>query len=268
MPGRAFEGRIVQKITLNSNFFSHKGDSTTAETPRTGPPVEQPVSGPSMTLTMFSKGDKVAYDMTMPILPVTLHSIIDRNSRTLTILGPNKVAYVSDLHSFDKVRGSVDDSINSHHEIIDSLQAHMPKPTGNKKTILGLACEELKTTIKNTDITLWVTQDSRLKYFDVMRDALLGKNQTGMGGMEELMAIFSPIAGGGHIPVVFEVSQGGRTLVKSEMVEFSEESISDDTFEIPKGYEIEKDMKPKTAPVAPAATAAPSSPTPSSPAQK
>lgn len=261
-PGRAFEGRIVQKITVNGNLFDHGGDSATSESPRTGPPVEKPLSGPSMTLTMFSKGDKVAYDMTTPIIPITLHSIVDRNARTVTILGPNKVAYVSDLHSFDKVRGKMDDSISTNHRMLDSLQAHMPKPTGNKKTIQGLACEEYKTTIDKTDITLWITQDSRLKYFDIMRDALLGKQRTGMGGLEELFSIFTPIAGDGHLPVIAEVSRGGKTIIKSEMVEFSEESVSDDVFEIPKGYEIDKDIKPAPKPVT---APEPVSPTPASP---
>jgi hypothetical protein len=235
IPNKGFEGKIVQKITLGGGLSALKDPPKTI----TAPPEPVPATGPSVSVTMYTKGDKVAYDIPIPIVG-DLHFIVDRNSRTLTALVPNKVAYVSDLRTMDKTRATIDDSLAGHHAFIDSLQAHMPKPTGQKKTINGLAAEEYKTSISGTDITLWLTQDSRLKFYDVIRDAFLGKVQTGLGGLEEVFAIIGEVAGEGKVPVSMEVVSNGRVLVKSELSEMSEETVDDAVFEVPKDYTIQK----------------------------
>jgi hypothetical protein len=236
IPNKAFEGKIVQKITLGGGLSELKNPEKTI----TAPPEPVAATGPSISVTMYTKGDKVAYDVPIPIVGVPLHFIVDRNSRTLTALVPNKVAYVSDLRTMDKTRSKIDDSLAEHHGFIDSLEAHLPKPTGHKKTINGLAAEEYKTSISGTDITLWLTQDSRLKFYDVIRDAFLGKQQTGLGGLEEVFAVLGEVAGDGKVPVSVEVVSNGRVLLKSELTEMSEETVDDAVFEVPKDYTIQK----------------------------
>ncbi len=236
LPNKAFEGKIVQKITLGGGLSALKDPPKTI----TAPPEPTPATGPSISVTMYTKGDKVAYDVPIPIVGVPIHFIVDRNTRTLTALVPNKVAYVSDLRTMDKTRAKIDDSLADHHGFIDSLQAHLPKPTGQKKTINGLAAEEYKTSISGTDITLWLTQDSRLKFYDVIRDAFLGKQQTGLGGLEEVFAVLGQVAGEGKVPVSMDVVSNGHTLIKTELTEMSEESVDDAVFEIPKGYTVQK----------------------------
>ncbi len=253
LPGKSFEGRIVQKITVSGGNLLD--DTTTPPKTITAPPQKIPMAGgASMSVTMFTKGDKVAYDVALMGFPIQLHAIIDRNARTITFLAPNKVAYVTDLRAIDSKRPAIDDTINSHQNLLDSLQQHLPKPTGNKKVINGLACEEYRTVIAGNEMTLWLTQDPRLKFYDILRDALLGKQRTGLGGMEQVMAILAPIVGDGHVPVSTEMSKNGKIFMKSELVEMSEEKVSDDVFEIPKGYTIQKetpDAKNKPMPSAP-----------------
>lgn len=236
LPNKAFEGKIVQKITLGGGLSQLKDPPKTI----TAPPEPIPATGPSISVTMYTKGDKVAYDVPIPIVGVPLHFIVDRNTRTLTALVPNKVAYVSDLRTMDKTRAKIDDSLAGNHSFIDSLQVHLPKPTGNKKTINGLAAEEYKTSISGTDITLWLTQDSRLKFYDVIRDAFIGKQQSGLGGLEEVFAVLGQVAGEGKVPVSMDIVSNGRTLIKTELTEMSEESVDDAVFEIPKDYTIQK----------------------------
>lgn len=238
-PGKGFEGKIVQKITINKSLIGQKQERDSTDLTGAGAAHEAVnPSGPSVEITMFAKGDKVAYDMSLIGFPIKIHTIIDRNARTVALLTPDKMAYVSDLHTFDKVKSVVDDSINRHHDMIDSLQAHMPQSTGQKKTINGLACEEFTTKIGDNDLTFWLTQDSRLHFYDIVRDAFLGKQRTGMGGMEEALAIVAPFLGEGRTPVVATLSHNGQTLIKSEMVSMSEESVSDDILTIPSDYKV------------------------------
>lgn len=241
LPGKAFEGKITQKITLGGGFGSMGGQPP--KTITAPPPGPNEPTGPSVSVTMFTKGDKVAYNVPIPMMG-DLHFIVDRNSRTLsTVIAGAKMAYVSDLRELDKTRPKVDDSIRAHHSFLDSLEAHMPKPTGSKKNIHGLMCEEYKSTFSGMDVTLWLTQDPRLKSFDILRDAFLGKQQTGLGGLEEALAILAPVAGDGHIPVVTEISKDGKIILKSEMTEMEEQAVDDDVFVVPKGYTIQNDKK-------------------------
>lgn len=239
-PGKGFEGKIVQRISVGGDVMSALKEHDSTDVTGAGAQHSSNETGPSVEITMYSKGDKVAYDMTMLGFPIKMHTIVDRSTRTITLLTPDKMAYVSDLHSIDKMRSKVDDSIESHHSILDSLEAHLPKATGQTKTINGLACEEYKTTIGGSDLTMWVTQDSRLKFYDIMRDAFLGKQRTGLGGMEEVLSILAPLLGDGHVPVLTEFSKNGKVLLKSELVSLSEEPVDDEEVTVPSGYKIVK----------------------------
>jgi hypothetical protein len=196
--------------------------------------------GLNATITMYVRGDKVAYDMSVLGGMISFRSIIDRNNRTMTVLSPNKHAYVTSLRSVDKIRSKVDDSLNAHSDLLDSLDQMLPKPTGNKQTINGLECEEYKGTFKGMDMDMWITQDPRLKFYDVIRDALLGRNKTGEGGMEMIMALLKPIAGEGKVPVKMALTKDGKSFIKSELKEMTEQKIDDEIFEIPKDYEVVK----------------------------
>ncbi|HYM20091.1 MAG TPA: DUF4412 domain-containing protein [Candidatus Kapabacteria bacterium] len=239
LPGRSFEGKVVQKISVNPRAFT-QGVSSNDSSDASSPLAALSMMNLSMTVTMYSKADKVAYDVEVVGFPIKMHSIIDRNARTLTVVTPDKMAYVSDLRSFDTTRSKIDDSLKEHSNFLDSLQAHLPQPTGNKKTINGLDCEEYRSKIGNNDLTMWITHDARLKFYDVIRDALLGKRRTGLGGMEEAMGIIAPFVGEGNVPVRFEISTGGTPFITSEMTEISEEAVDNDLVNIPKGYQVVK----------------------------
>jgi hypothetical protein len=138
MPGKSFEGKIVQQITVDGSGFAprmEKKDSfVTAPTPSPKSPMGS--MGLNATITMYVHGDKVRYDMEMLGGLVAVRSIIDRNARTLTVLAA-KHAYVTNLRSTDSIRSKVNDSINAHSDLLDSLDQMLPKPTGNKQTING-----------------------------------------------------------------------------------------------------------------------------------
>jgi hypothetical protein len=238
MPGRAFEGKIVQSISIDASALAPKSESKDSTYTAPASPA-MAMMNISATITMFVHSDKVAYDISTFGGFISFHAIIDRNARTMTTL-TNKHAYVTNLRSMDSVRSKVDDSINAHPDILDSLDKMTPKPTGMKKTINGLDCEEYTGTFKGMNIDMWITQDPRLKFYDVMQDAFLGRNRTGAGGMEQIMALFKPISGEGKVPVQMTITKDGKTFIKSELKEMSEEKISDDKFEIPKDYEVIK----------------------------
>jgi hypothetical protein len=233
MPGRAFEGRIVQSISIDASALASKTDS--ANTPS---PFKMPLNM-SATITMYVRGDKVACDMGVMGGLISFHSIIDRNARTMTML-MNKHAYVTNLRSLDTMTRKVNDSINAHPDILDSLDKITPKPTGMRKTINGLDCEEYIGTFMGMNTEMWITQDPRLKFYDVIQDAFLGRKRTGEGGLEEMMALMKPISGEGKVPVQMTIMKDGKTFIKSELKEMSEEKVKDEIFEIPKDYEVIK----------------------------
>ncbi len=242
MPGKAFEGKIVQQISVDAAGFApmmDKHDTTyTAPTPEPSSPKMPAGIGLNATITMYVRGDKVAYDMGILGGMISFRSIIDRNNRTMTVLSPNKHAYVTSLRTIDKTRSKIDDSVNAHTDLLDSLDQMLPKPTGAKQTINGLECEQYKGTFKGMDMDMWITQDPRLKFYDVIRDAFLGRNRTGEGGMEEIMALLKPIAGEGKVPVKMSLMKDGKPFIKSELKEMTEQKIDDEVFAIPKGYEV------------------------------
>ena len=132
MPGRSFEGKIVQQITVDASALAPKNSDSGITAPAPKMPMNM-----SSTITMYVRGDKVASDIAALGGFVKMHSIIDRNARTMTML-INKHAYVTNLRSMDSMRQKVDDTINAHPDMLDSLDKMTPKPTGMKKTINGL----------------------------------------------------------------------------------------------------------------------------------
>jgi len=242
MPGRAFEGKIVQQISVDASALgsAEERNDTTFTAP--APSKKLPLGfNANATITMYVRGDKVASEMSLlgGFVPLPVRTIIDRNARTMTML-VNKHAYVTNLRSMDSMRSKIDDTLNEHPDILDSLNKFIPKPTGMKKTINGLECEEYIGIFKGMNIDMWITQDPRLKFYDVLEDAFLGKNRTGMGGMEQMMMLLKPISGEGKVPVTMTMSKDGKTFIKSELKEMSEEKLSDDLFEVPKDYEVIK----------------------------
>ena len=244
MPGKSFEGKIVQQISLDASGMAPKmvNHDTTYTAPSAAPETSKLPTGMGLnaTVTMYVKGDKVAYTMSALGGFISFRTIIDRNNRTMTFLSPNKHAYVSSLRAADSVRSKVDDSINAHSDLLDSLDQVLPKPTGSKQTINGLDCEEYKGNFKGMEMDMWITQDSRLKFYDVIRDAFLGRNRTGAGGMEQIMALLKPIAGEGKVPVKMTLMKDGKPFIKTELKEMTEEKVDESFFEIPKDYEIVK----------------------------
>ncbi len=247
MPGKAFEGKIVQQISLDASGMAPKMENHDTTFTAPSPAPTSPMGGIAMnaTITMYVKGDKVAYDMSVLGGFISFKTIIDRNNRTMTMLSPNKHAYVTNLRSIDKIKSKVDDSVNAHSDLLDSLDQMLPKPSGSKQTINGLECEEYKGTFKGMDMDMWITQDPRLKFYDVIRDAFLGRNRTGEGGMEEIMAILKPIAGEGKVPVKMTLMKDGKPFIKSELKELTEQKVDDSVFEIPKDYEVVKQDEDK-----------------------
>ena len=244
MPGKSFEGKIVQQISVDGSGFAPKmvNHDTTYTAPSSAPKSSMMSGiGLNATITMYVRGDKVACDMSILGGMFSFRTIIDRNMRTITTLSPNKHAYVSNLREVDKVRAKVDDSVNAHADLLDSLDQMLPKPNGSKQTINGLECEEYKGTFKGMDMDMWITQDPRLKFYDVIRDALLGRNKTGEGGMEQIMALLKPIAGEGKVPVKMTLTKDGKAFIKTELKEMTEQKVDDAVFEIPKDYEVVKE---------------------------
>ena len=88
-----------------------------------------------------------------------------------------------------------------------------------------------------------------MKFYDIVRDAMLGKGHTGEGGAEELFAIIAPLSLG-KVPVKTTISSNGEVLITSELSEMKEEKLPDETFEVPKDYKIVNgdSMMPKPAP--------------------
>ena len=246
MPGKAFEGKIVQKIVIHGNALKdlakESGDSAGGNKD-----MSALMGGMNLKadMTMHVRADKVAVETSMLGGLVSMRQIIDRNARKMTMIIPmSKQAVVMDLSEMDKVRGELDDSLRKNEGIFDSLKNAVPKATGRKEEINGFDCEEytMKTDIqgKTMDVEMWITQDTRLKFYDVVRDAIMGKKRTGGGGLEQLMAAFEPFAGQGKVAVKMSLKVDGKEFLSSEMTEMVEEKTEDKYFEIPKDYEIKQ----------------------------
>jgi hypothetical protein len=196
-------------------------------------------------VTMHVRTDKIAVETSMLGGLMNMRQIIDRNTRKMTMIVPmSKQAVVVDLAEMDNVRDELDDSLEKNKDIFDSLAKAVPKPTGKKDEINGFDCEEylMTTEIEGTpmEVEMWITQDPRLKFYDVVRDAILGKKRTGGGGLEQLMAAFEPFAGKGQVAVKMALRVNGKEFLTSEMTEMIEEKTEDKYFEIPKGFAVKE----------------------------
>lgn len=235
MPGKNFEGTITEAIQVPGIGELFKGnDSSQSDGNNMGMSAMGAIA--NLGLKMYVRENKVAYDVSILGGLITMHSIIDRDARTITTLMPNHTAIVTDLRSLDSSRGKIDDSIRAHAPLLDSLQAILPQATGNHETIHGLDAEEYKGAKGKVETDLWLTTNDKIKAFDIVRDAFLGRGTEGTGGMDQIFEIMRPIAG--KIPVKFETKMNGKVFAKGEMTDITEEKLDDAIFEIPKDYQI------------------------------
>jgi Domain of unknown function (DUF4412) len=244
MPAHAYEGTITEVIhmpgigkLMNNGGDLSKHDSSNDE------------SGNSMAmgalanigLKMYVRENVVAYDISVLGGLITMHSIIDANARTLTMLMPNHTAMVMNLKTLDSSRKQMNDSLNAHSGLFDSLQAAIPQPTGKTQTIHGLETEEYHATKGPIETDLWLSDNEKLKAFDVVRDAFLGRSGEDAsagesGGLDQIFGMMRPIAG--KIPVKFETKLNGEVIASGELTDITEEKLDDALFTIPKDYTI------------------------------
>ncbi len=235
MPGKAFEGTITEVIQVPGIADMMNAQSNDSEEAPHG--MAMLGAAANMTLKMYVRENKVAYDVSLLGGLISMRSIIDRDARTLTVLLPTHTAMVMDLRSIDSNRAKIDDSLRGHMGIFDSLEAMMPTPTGVKKEMHGLEAEEYHASKGDMETDLWLSSNEKIKAFEVIRDAFLGRAQTGGGGLDQIFGMMRPVAG--KIPVKFETKFKGKTFAKGEMTDIVEEKLDDAIFQIPKDYRIE-----------------------------
>ena len=242
MPAHAYEGTITEvihmpgigKLMSNGGDFS-KHDSTNADDENSGGMGSAAMGALSnIGLKMYVRENVIAYDVSMLGGLITMHSIIDRNARTLTVLLPNHTAMVMDLRSLDSSRKQMGDSLMAHNGLLDSLQGMLPQPTGKHETIHGLETEKYHATKGSIETDMWLSDNEKLKAFDIVRDAFLGRGTEGEGGgLDEIFGMMRPIAG--KIPVKFETKMNGEVLASGELTDITEEKLDDALFTIPEG---------------------------------
>lgn len=240
VPGRAFEGKIIQKITINGGAIAamahEENDSADG-----AEQVSSALRSISLKadLIMYVKPDKLSYEVSMLGGLVSIRTIIDPLERSLIMLSPDKKAYKADLRSLDSAMQADPEEAG---DMLDSLLRIVPKPTGKKDEINGFDCEQYVMHIDDAkrpmDIDMWITSDSRLKFYDVIRNAVLGRRNPGSGPMAQVFAAFRPVAGPGKVPVKMTIRSAGVDLLKSELTEMIEEKLDDKLFVIPEGYRI------------------------------
>src|SRR5205823_12617866 len=110
MPQHAFEGTITEQIQMPGLAALAAGSDSDA-----GSSFGSSIIGAlsNVTITLHTRGDKVAYNVSILGGMITATSIVDRNARTLTVLLPNHTAVVSDLRSLDSSRHAIDDSLRA-----------------------------------------------------------------------------------------------------------------------------------------------------------
>jgi hypothetical protein len=253
MPAHGYEGTITEvihmpgivKLMNYSNSLS-KHDSTNNDSSASDRSSADDGSSSmgsaamgaltNVGLKMYVRENVVAYDISMLGGLITMHSIIDGNARTLTMLMPNHTAMVMNLRTLDSSRGKIDDSLRAHNGFFDSLQAALPQPTGKTQTIHGLSTEEYHATKGAIETDLWLSNDIKLKAFDVVRDAFLGRGTEGQGELDQIFGMMRSIAG--KIPVKFETKLNGEVVASGELTDITEEKLDDALFQIPKDYTI------------------------------
>jgi Domain of unknown function (DUF4412) len=234
MPAHSFEGTITETIQVPGIGSIMSGKNDSSENASQG--LSAMGTFANLGLKMFVRENKVAYDISMLGGLITMHSIIDRDARTMTMLLPNHTAMVMDLRALDTSRRKIDDSLRAHNGIFDSLEAALPQPTGRHETIHGLDVEEYHGQKGPVETEMWLSSDEKLQAFDVVRDAFLGRGTEGSGGLDQVFGMIRPIAG--KIPVKFETKVNGKTFVNGELTDITEEKVDDAEFEIPKDYQI------------------------------
>lgn len=232
LPGAAFEGTITQIIKVPGIAKGlGSGDSAMGG----GGALLGAASNVNMKI--YAREDRVAYEMAMLGGLIKVKSIINRSNRTITTLMPGNTAHVVSLKTMDSVREIIDDSLRSNPKAIDTLAQTLPQPTGRTMEINGFEAEEYVGKMQGMDVQMWMTSDPRMKFYEIVRDAVLGRQRTGMGGVEEIFAMLMPLSSG-KIPVKFEAKLDGEIFATSELTEIEEGKLDDSVFEIPKGYKI------------------------------
>lgn len=234
MPAKPFEGTITEAIHLPGIGMLMNGGADTGEGAATMSAAAGALA--NIGLKVYVRANKVAYDMSMLGGMITMHSIIDRDARTMTMLLPTHQAMVFNLRSLDTMRERIDDSLRSRTGLFDSLAALLPQPTGNHETMHGLDAEEYRAGKGKFSSDIWLSSDAKLQAFDVVRDAFLGRGTEGTGGLDEVFGMLRPIAG--KIPVKFETKMNGQTVVSGELTDVSEVAPEETLFEIPAGYTV------------------------------
>jgi hypothetical protein len=240
LPAKSFEGTITEVIKMPGLADLVSGD-TNSSSGMGG------IMGAmaNMTVKMYVRPDKIAYDMSTLGGLITVHTIIDRNTRKLIMLMPNKTAMVTDLRSFDSIRGKLDDSMKARMGLLDTLAHLMPRPTGKTETVEGMSAEQYVASSGDISTELWLSDDSRVKALDVVRDALLGRHRTGEGGMEQAFAMMAPIAG--KLPVKFETRYKGKVVMTGGLRSIDEGKVEDEQFVVPEGYRLVNGDSARTA---------------------
>jgi hypothetical protein len=231
IPGKAFEGTITQIIKVPGVAKAMGGDA--------GQGGALLAAASNVNLKIYAREDKVAYEMAVMGGLFKIKTIIDRATRTITVLTPDKKALVTDLRAMDSMRKILDDTLNAGDKL-DSIAQSIPQPTGKKMEINGFEAEEYVGKINGMDVEMWLTSDPRMQFYEILRDALLGRQRTGMGGVEEIFALMMPLSKG-KVPVQFTAKMNGEIFATSEMTELEEMELDDDIFSIPAGYEIVKE---------------------------
>lgn len=230
MPDKAFEGTITQVIKVPGIAKTMGGEA--------GQGGALLTAASNVNLKIYAREDKLAYEMAVMGGLFKIKTIIDRSTRTITMLTPDKKAIVTDLRTMDSMRRILDDSLNQSDRI-DSLAQSIPQPTGKKMEINGFEAEEYVGTVNGMDVEMWLTSDPRMQFYEILRDALLGRQRTGMGGVEEIFALMMPLSKG-KVPVQFTARSNGEIFATSEMTKLEEMELDDEIFQIPPGYQVIK----------------------------
>ncbi len=246
MPAHAYEGTITEVIRVPGfgKLMNSGGDLSKIDTSNEEGGSSAALGAfANIGLKMYVRENVIAYDVSMLGGLITMHSIIDRNARTLTMLMPNHTAMVMNLRTLDSARGPLEDSLLSHNSLLDSLHAMIPQPTGKHETIHGLDAEEYHGASGPVETEMWLSDNEKLQAFDVVRDAFLGRGTedrssdgNGGGGLNEIFGMMRPVAG--KIPVKFETKMNGQVLASGELTDITEEKLDDALFLIPKDYSV------------------------------
>jgi hypothetical protein len=236
MPAHAYEGTITEVIHMpgiGKLMNAGKNDSSDDDN---GSSAMAMGALANIGLKMYVRENVIAYDVSVLGGLITMHSIIDRNARTLTVLLPNHSAMVMDLRKLDSAKNVLNDSLQAHNGLLDSLEAMIPQPTGKTQSIHGLETEEYHAGKGSIETDMWLSDNDKLKAFDVVRDAFLGRGTEGSGGLDQIFGLMRPIAG--KIPVKFETKLNGEVVASGELTDITEEKLDDALFTIPKDYTI------------------------------